>query len=283
LSVGVELDAEHANAAKVLPGASRDQQSLEETTSPREAAEAMTIASIRLRAACPVGYCLSPAGDRAAHHRRPARCTLALHAAPRPAHCILAPAAQSRRRLRPPEQSSNLYCLSAVGASFPLSLVALAACLAIAGCAGPTGGAPDAKQDTTPETSTPGGAGGVESGANEGGASDQAVGLDLSDCAERPLSDCESVETKYESNVGFERTPAFAECAMYNSFDGCGVLEFAFDADGCAASVAPGPSGWQNTVHLAPLQSCLTDVLQSARFPCLSGGTLEYRESCFVH
>jgi hypothetical protein len=108
------------------------------------------------------------------------------------------------------------------------------------------------------------------------------VDLDFADCSERPLSDCQGVEAIYDSNSRFAGTPAFAECARYNSFDGCGKLEFSFDAEGCAVSVAPGPSGWKDSQHLAPLRDCLSDVLHGARFPCLAAGTLEYQESCFV-
>jgi hypothetical protein len=90
------------------------------------------------------------------------------------------------------------------------------------------------------------------------------------------------VEPLYLSNGGFRQTPAFAGCQAFNSFDGCGTLVFTFDAEGCAVSVSPGARGWQDSQHLAGLQGCLGEALQSARFPCLASGTLRYEESCLV-
>jgi hypothetical protein len=90
------------------------------------------------------------------------------------------------------------------------------------------------------------------------------------------------VEALYQSNAGFEQTPAFAECEVFNTFDHCGTLQFAFDAEGCAVSVSPGPRGWKDSQHLAGLQMCLEQAFQNARFPCLASSTLRYEESCFV-
>jgi hypothetical protein len=130
--------------------------------------------------------------------------------------------------------------------------------------------------------------GGANAGASSGGAltasggNSGAIPVDASDCADRPLSDCAGVETLYGSNGRFDDTPAFKQCGMFNSYDGCGVLEYRFDAQGCATSVAPGMGGWKYSDHLSSLQACLTQALGSARYPCLASGTLRYEESCFI-
>jgi hypothetical protein len=87
---------------------------------------------------------------------------------------------------------------------------------------------------------------------------------------------------RYESNSGFDHTPAFAECDPFNSFDGCGALLFGFNSEGCAVWVSPGGNSWMNVEHLSPLQTCLTEALGSARYPCLASKQLYYEESCFV-
>jgi hypothetical protein len=162
--------------------------------------------------------------------------------------------------------------------------LALAACLAASGCG-------EASR-STPELHAAAGAfaaagekdSSSQSGGSlgSGGAPDLSVDIDSSDCAGRAVSDCAGVEALYQSNDGFGKTPAFAECQLFNSFDGCGTLEFAFDAEGCAVSVSPGAGGWKNSQHLAGLQTCLAGALQLARFPCLASSALRYQESCFV-
>jgi hypothetical protein len=131
--------------------------------------------------------------------------------------------------------------------------------------------------------------GGVTSGGNGGRETQNAgvgnsapVAIDASDCASRPLSDCQGVTTRYESNIGFDDTPAFAHCGEFNSFDHCGALLFGFDAEGCAVWVSPGGNAWARVQHLSSLQTCLTEALGSARYPCLASGQLYYAESCFV-
>lgn len=118
--------------------------------------------------------------------------------------------------------------------------------------------------------------------ASVAAGSPDAIELDASDCATRLLSDCVGIETEYDSNSGFEDGSHFAQCDIFNSFDGCGALEFSFDAQGCANSVSGGPGGWKNSGHLSLLRDCLRDALQSARFPCLASAKLRYDESCFV-
>lgn len=119
--------------------------------------------------------------------------------------------------------------------------------------------------------------GGVVDGDNQ-----DSVVLDSLNCASRPVSDCRGVETSYDSNSGLDGTPAFAMCAPFNSFDGCGVLAFSIDERGCATEVSPGAGGWRASAHLSSLQACLVDALASARFPCLASQRLVYRETCFV-
>ena len=67
---------------------------------------------------------------------------------------------------------------------------------------------------------------------------------------------------------------------MFNSFDGCASIEFGFDAQGCAASVAWHSPSRRET--LPELRQCLSAVLEGARWPCLAHGTLLYEESCYI-
>lgn len=129
-----------------------------------------------------------------------------------------------------------------------------------------------------------GGTAGDADGATGGtaGAPDFSVPLDASSCAARPLSDCEGVDIEYGPSGSFERTPALAQCQRFISHDGCATLEFAFDAEGCAVSVSPGPNGWRVSGHLSELQACMTEAFEAARYACLASGTLTYHESCFI-
>ena len=85
-----------------------------------------------------------------------------------------------------------------------------------------------------------------------------------------------------------ERFEAFFDCGdelfevRFNSFDGCGVLEFAFDARGCVVAVSPGAAGWEASQHIQGLQDCLTAALGRAYWPCLASGSLRYEESCRI-
>ena len=108
------------------------------------------------------------------------------------------------------------------------------------------------------------------------------IELDHADCARRPLSDCAGVVARYDSNSGFDDTPAFARCSAFNSFDGCAELTFLFDDAGCATSVALGPQVVTDGDHLVDLRGCLTDALKAARWPCLASGRLRYEESCLI-
>jgi len=119
-------------------------------------------------------------------------------------------------------------------------------------------------------------------GGDSAGPIGDAITLEASDCAARPLGDCEGVQSNYESNEAFDETPALARCSSFNSFDGCGSLIFGFDARGCAISVAPGSGGWQSSAHLSELQHCLADTFAEARWPCLASSSVRYDESCFI-
>lgn len=110
---------------------------------------------------------------------------------------------------------------------------------------------------------------------------DPWITLDASDCADRPEGDCTDVACTYSSS--FERTPAFANCDRYVSFDGCGRLVFEIDANGCATGVGPPPEAWDTDEHLGALRECLTAALARARFTCLASQTLSYMESCFIN
>ena len=119
-------------------------------------------------------------------------------------------------------------------------------------------------------------------GGTAGAAADPAaVALSTSNCAKRRVSDCQGVENLYLSaNDVFDDAPELAQCSMFNSWDGCEIIQFTFDAEGCAASVV-----WHNPdarEHLSELRECLSAALQPARFPCLASGTLRYEESCFI-
>lgn len=109
-----------------------------------------------------------------------------------------------------------------------------------------------------------------------------AVALETSDCAARRLADCQGVKSEYTSALEvFGESPELAQCSMFNSWDGCGSIQFSFDTEGCAATVAwHGPSKVET---LPELRQCLSAALQSARWPCLAQGTLRYEESCFIH
>jgi len=126
------------------------------------------------------------------------------------------------------------------------------------------------------------GAGAGAPGLGDAGAPNLGVAIDASACASLPASDCAGVEAHYDSNGSFDATPALAECSRFNSFDGCGVLEFAFDARGCVVAVSPGAAGWKASQHIQGLQDCLTAALGRAYWPCLASGSLRYEESCRI-
>ncbi|HEX2670375.1 MAG TPA: hypothetical protein VHM25_05870 [Polyangiaceae bacterium] len=143
--------------------------------------------------------------------------------------------------------------------------------------------------DSTPQIPANGGAGGavgtaggsVLSGTAGAAADPAAVALDRTDCAARREADCRGVKSEYSSsNEVFDQSPELAQCSMFNSWDGCASIQFGFDAEGCAASVAwHGPAKFET---LPELRQCLTEVLEGARWPCLARGTLRYEESCFI-
>jgi len=115
------------------------------------------------------------------------------------------------------------------------------------------------------------------------GTGDDAIELDGPRCETRRVGNCAGVASVYSSNSStFASAPELAACASYVSFDGCGDLIYSFDFDGCAVSVDPGPGGWKNSEHLAPLRDCLSKVFGDARFACLSSGTLAFNESCMI-
>jgi len=143
--------------------------------------------------------------------------------------------------------------------------------------------------DSTSQNQANGGAGGALgtavsstlSGA-AGAADPAAVALDTSDCVARREADCQGVESVYwSSNQAFDESPELSQCSMFNSWDGCASIEFGFDAQGCAASVAwRGPAEFET---LPELRQCLSAALEGARWPCLALGTLRYEESCYIH
>ncbi len=102
------------------------------------------------------------------------------------------------------------------------------------------------------------------------------------DCAVRRVSECQGVKSLYLSaNDVFDEAPELAQCSLFNSWDGCSTIEFSFDAQGCAATVAWHSPGAAE--GLPGLRQCLSAALQNARFPCLAFGKLRYEESCFIH
>ena len=122
----------------------------------------------------------------------------------------------------------------------------------------------------------------IDGGEDDAAPDENAVPLDVSTCAMRAEGDCTGIQESYESGSGLDDVPALAACERFQSFDGCGVLEFFFDEYGCAFAVGPGPGGWDASEHLADLRECLTGTFASARFPCLASRKLAYHESCFI-
>lgn len=108
-----------------------------------------------------------------------------------------------------------------------------------------------------------------------------AVALDTSNCAARREADCRGVKSEYSSdNDVFDESTELTQCSMFNSWDGCASIQFDFDAQGCAMSVAwRGPAKFET---LPELRQCLSAALEGARWPCLALGTLRYEESCFI-
>jgi hypothetical protein len=143
--------------------------------------------------------------------------------------------------------------------------------------------------DSVPQIQANGGAAGAldtavasaSSGTAGAAADPAAVALDTSDCAARREADCRGVKSEYSSgNDAFDESPELTQCSMFNSWDGCASIQFRFDAQGCATSMAwHGPSKFET---LPELRQCLSEALEGARWPCLALGTLRYAESCYI-
>jgi len=138
--------------------------------------------------------------------------------------------------------------------------------------------------------SSMGGTGGMTLTEGEGGfvpatdAGPEAIALDGSDCGARRVASCEGISgSSYYSDHGtFDASAELAACSMWVPFDGCGELIYAFDAQGCAISVDPGPGGWQESAELSWLRDCLSAAFTTARFPCLASRSFAFYESCYI-
>jgi hypothetical protein len=159
---------------------------------------------------------------------------------------------------------------------------------------GGTGGAGSAR--TGGAGGAPGGAGssagtgGVTITDGEGGfvaaagAGPEAIALDGAECVTRRPGNCEGLDkSSYYSGHGvFNASAELAACSAWVSFDGCGELIYAFDDEGCATTVDPGPGGWKDSEHLSLLRDCLSSVFAEARFLCLASRTFAFYESCYI-
>ncbi len=162
------------------------------------------------------------------------------------------------------------------------SAVLLAASVAWLGASGCAQVRSEASGDAGASAGGASAAGAAAGSASAGAPLGPSIEIEHADCATRPVSDCVGVLDRYDSNGGFDDTPAFAHCSAFNSFDGCAEFTFLFDDAGCATSVALGPQVVRDGDHLVDLRGCLADALQAARWPCLVDGRLRYEESCLI-
>ncbi|HEX5101100.1 MAG TPA: hypothetical protein VFV94_16430 [Polyangiaceae bacterium] len=155
-------------------------------------------------------------------------------------------------------------------------------------------------------TEKSGGMGGAIRGAGAGGSGAGTVGMTITEgeggfvgatdagpegiplggpeCETRRAADCEGIDRSdfYSGHGVFDASPELAACSAYVSFDGCGKLIYAFDDEGCALFVDPGPSGWKQSEHLSLLRDCLSRAFTEARFSCLASRTFAFYESCYI-